>query len=179
MVNLQKGFTLIELLVVIAIVSILSSILLVAIDPVAQTQKADDAKRLAMINQLQKALELYNLDHGQYPPRHVYTHGSQHDVSDFMSDLSPYMEIDLMDNLWQESNSVFWYSTHSDNDYQTYGLGIALLSPSNHHYEVNTNDGGYYNSLYEVGQNPRYCKNKYSGSDGTWWTYNSVCNGGD
>lgn len=42
--KIQKGFTLIELLVVIAIIGILAGILFVAIDPQAQTNKAEDAK---------------------------------------------------------------------------------------------------------------------------------------
>jgi len=111
MVNLQKGFTLIELLVVIAIVSILSSILLVAIDPVAQTQKADDAKRLAMMNQLQKALELYNLDHGHYPPLiQVHTYGTGNQKEEFQDALAPYMEINLDDPIfgpWPSGDNPF------------------------------------------------------------------------
>jgi prepilin-type N-terminal cleavage/methylation domain-containing protein len=44
MIKFQKGFTLIELLVVIAIIGILAGILFVAIDPLAQTNKAEIAK---------------------------------------------------------------------------------------------------------------------------------------
>ena len=45
----QKGFTLIELLVVIAIIGILAGILFIAIDPSAQTNKAEDAKRQSQV----------------------------------------------------------------------------------------------------------------------------------
>ena len=47
MIKIQKGFTLIELLVVIAIIGILAGILFVAIDPAAQTTKANDSKTKA------------------------------------------------------------------------------------------------------------------------------------
>jgi general secretion pathway protein G len=63
----QKGFTLIELLVVIAIIGILAGILFFAIDPADQKVRAEDAKRIAIFNGVQKALDLYLLDNGHYP----------------------------------------------------------------------------------------------------------------
>ena len=67
--EIQKGFTLIELLVVIAIIGILAGILFVAIDPLAQNEKATDAKKIVFVNQLVKALELYKFKHNnnKYP----------------------------------------------------------------------------------------------------------------
>jgi len=62
----QTGFTLIELLVVVSIIGLLASVLLVAVNKTRI--KARDAKRVADIAQIQKALELYYDDNGQYPP---------------------------------------------------------------------------------------------------------------
>lgn len=61
----NKAFTLIELLVVIAIIGILTTIAIVAL----QSSRADsrDAKRLADVRQIQKALEMYFLENGSYP----------------------------------------------------------------------------------------------------------------
>src|SRR3989344_2300263 len=59
------GFTLIELLVVIAIIGILASIVLAALN--SARQRSRDVRRLADINQLQKAIELYYDDAGSYP----------------------------------------------------------------------------------------------------------------
>ena len=63
--KLQKGFTLIELLVVIAIIGILSTLAIVALSDVRA--KARDAKRVADVQQISKALDLYYADYGIYP----------------------------------------------------------------------------------------------------------------
>lgn len=61
----KSAFTLVELLVVIAIIGILSTLAVVAL----QSSRADsrDAKRLADVRQMQKALEMYFLENGTYP----------------------------------------------------------------------------------------------------------------
>lgn len=61
----KKGFTLIELLVVIAIIGILSSIVIASLN--TARVKARNTKRLADINQLIKAIEMYHTDNGFYP----------------------------------------------------------------------------------------------------------------
>ncbi len=63
--NNRKGFTLIELLVVIAIIGLLSTLAVVALG--SARQKANDAKRLSDIKQIQTALELYYTDQNGYP----------------------------------------------------------------------------------------------------------------
>ncbi len=60
-----KGFTLIELLVVMAILGILST---VGLNSFRLSQmKARDAKRKSDLGQVQRALEMYYSDHGNYP----------------------------------------------------------------------------------------------------------------
>jgi len=61
----KKGFTLIELLVVIAIISLLSTIVMSALNN--SRIKARDTQRVAQIKELQKAIEAYTSVHG-YPP---------------------------------------------------------------------------------------------------------------
>lgn len=73
--NNRKGFTLIELLVVIAIIGLLSTLAVVALG--SARQKANDAKRLSDIKQIQTALELYYTDQNGYP-----TAGSAVDLGD-------------------------------------------------------------------------------------------------
>jgi len=61
----QKGFTLIELLVVISIIGLLASVVLVALNS-ART-KARDAKRVADLQQIAKAAELFYDSQNKYP----------------------------------------------------------------------------------------------------------------
>jgi prepilin-type N-terminal cleavage/methylation domain-containing protein len=63
---LHRGFTLIELLVVIAIIGILASIVLASLN--SARQKGRDARRIADLNQYQKALTLYYDDNTQQYP---------------------------------------------------------------------------------------------------------------
>lgn len=63
----KDGFTLVELLVVIGIIGILVAAALLVLNPIAQFQKANDAKRKGDLAQIQRALEIYYHDLGKYP----------------------------------------------------------------------------------------------------------------
>lgn len=60
------GFTLVELLVVISIISLLSSVVYASLN--TARAKARDSQRIAALDQIKLALELYYDNHGQYPP---------------------------------------------------------------------------------------------------------------
>jgi len=61
------GFTLIELLVVILVIGVLSGVLLGVVNSSGVRGKARDAQRKADIKKIQTALELYFVDHREYP----------------------------------------------------------------------------------------------------------------
>jgi len=94
-----NGFTLIELIVVIGILGILASATLLALNPFAQFQKANDAKRKADLSQIQKALESYYQDYQVYPDSLNYqldpvtTPPSTKTKLDWGSSWQPYMDV--------------------------------------------------------------------------------------
>lgn len=61
----RAGFTLVELLIVIVVIAILASISVVAYNGIQA--RARDAQRKHDIQTIARALELYYIDHGQYP----------------------------------------------------------------------------------------------------------------
>ncbi len=61
----HRGFTLIELLVVIAIIGLLASIVVASLASVQG--KGRDARRVADIDAIKKALAIYSVDNGAYP----------------------------------------------------------------------------------------------------------------
>jgi len=65
--RINKGFTLLEILLVIAAIGILAAIVIVAINPLRQIEKVRQAERASEINQLNKAIEQYNIAEGKYP----------------------------------------------------------------------------------------------------------------
>ncbi len=63
--NTNKGFTLIELLVVIAIIGLLATVVMTSLNQARK--KGRDARRVADIDAIRSALELYYDAHGSYP----------------------------------------------------------------------------------------------------------------
>lgn len=93
----DRGFTLIELLVVIAIIGMLSSVVLASLN--GARVKSRDARRIADLNQIRVALEMYFDDNGYYPRSgcgwdcngYRYSYNSSWDT--LASDLSPYITL--------------------------------------------------------------------------------------
>ena len=69
----RSGFTLLELLIVIGLLGVLTTILVAVVNPVSQFAKARDAQRKTDLDNIQKALELYYNDNGEYPPGNNYS----------------------------------------------------------------------------------------------------------
>ena len=63
---IKRGFTLVELLIVIFIIGLLGSVIVVNLS--SAREKARDSYRLASLNQVEKAIELYKNDNNGEPP---------------------------------------------------------------------------------------------------------------
>lgn len=101
----RLGFTMVELLVVIAVVGILATVISrVAIGN--NLAKSRDTKRLADLESIRAALELYYSDNKQYPLREDEGVGGGWEVSsdsDWLTALSPYMAtrpVDPRNGIW-------------------------------------------------------------------------------
>lgn len=104
----------VELIVVIGILSILAVATMMAINPVAQFQKANDSKRKSDLAQIQRALETYYQDNGKYPasstsgPAYRIVR-SDLTVADWGTEWKPYMDILPKDP--SSSDYYVYYST--------------------------------------------------------------------
>lgn len=81
------GFTIVELLIVIVVIAILAAISVVAYSGISAS--ARDAQRSSDIAALTKALELYYIDNGQYPPG-SWAYSDNANWQTLLSALAPY-----------------------------------------------------------------------------------------
>lgn len=79
--SLSKGFTLIELLVVIGILSVLLSIVLIAINPARQFAQANNSQRKSDVVALLNALHQYAAENNGNLPSGVPTQGNSLSIS--------------------------------------------------------------------------------------------------
>ncbi len=63
----KKGFTLIELLVTISLLGVITTVVLMVIDPATRMAQARDVQRKTELREIANALESYYVVHGQFP----------------------------------------------------------------------------------------------------------------
>lgn len=117
----SSGFTLIELIIVIGVLSILALLVLLIVNPFAQFQKANDARRKEDLGQIQKTLEQYYQDNGVYPTGtadHKLTNPQLTPIP-WGTSWSPYMNVVPKD---PDANKSYVYVSTG----QTYWLYAAL-----------------------------------------------------
>jgi hypothetical protein len=72
----------------------------------------------------------------------------------------------------------FNYTSQSD-DWEKYGLEVRMEG----NFDLARSDGGVRDQWYEVGLNPSYCVQNYTGNDQKWLqksgVFNQVCKGGN
>lgn len=154
---MRNGYTIIELLIVTFIIALL--VALIAMSLQGNIARARDAKRLADVTQIQKALALYYDINGKYPPIESANTGPENDGCGlywclFKSYLDPYLKPVPSDPLGLQEEYRYFYGSSIDNDNQKYGLMIRFESESNANKAIN--DGGINDEYYEVGSQTIY-----------------------
>ena len=127
----QKGFTLVELLVVIAIIGILATLLLLQLG--TARQRARDAKRIADVNQVRTALELYFDDNAQYPQQATYAGLSASVVPKYLS----LLPVDPL------SGSTYGYAFNGSNKYHLWAELEQWAQALNSDADINSTAGGW------------------------------------
>ncbi|MDR3519676.1 MAG: type II secretion system protein [Candidatus Pacebacteria bacterium] len=137
--NTHRGFTLIELLVVVAIIGLLSTIVLSSVN--AARLKANIARRLSDMREIQTALENYYDDYGVYPTTGGASQSQCASWGSFAANavipglVSTYMPTFPADPTMNATNSTSCYL------YKSNGTDYALL-------DLAISDVGWTNSMY-------------------------------
>ena len=145
-----KSFTLIELLVVIAIIGLLAALI---IPNLTQTRaKARDARRLADLDQLQKAMELYYNDHNHYP---IWESGCLEEEDNPLITGTPsspaFFTAQYLARIPKDPlPNKYCYYYKSDSTGGNFKIAVYLEKDT----EKAQNDGGTASNYYEVYQGP-------------------------
>jgi prepilin-type N-terminal cleavage/methylation domain-containing protein len=128
----QYGFTLIELLVVISIIGLLSSVVLSSLN--SAKAKARDAKRIAQLNEMRLALELYVDSYAYYPKCGTFTvcssNGYAGDITNLDIKTAGYMSSIPVDPINTGSQYGYYYAT----GYKKIGTNIFTATGLNTDY---------------------------------------------
>lgn len=110
----KRGFTLLELLVVIAIIGLIATIAVAFLDN-ARAQ-ARDTRRLADINNLRDALELYYDENGNYPCSELDRGTEPNGAPTFLPDLLPdYLDRMIFDPINDDDQKLeYEYQSYKD-----------------------------------------------------------------
>ncbi len=185
----SRGFTLIELLAVISIIGLLSATIMTVLG--GERAKSRDARRIADLAQIQRALELYYTENRVYPnfngvntptTANCTTGGTSNDWCGLETALLNFIPKLPRDPAGFQATYAYYYDADTGNGFQSYGL-MARMEHRNNFARV-ASDGGFYTGssgttglYYEIGDQPSYCMRRYAGN---WFgAQTTVCNGGN
>ena len=138
-----NSFTLIELIISVSVLLIISSVLVLKVNPTDSRKKARDNTRLINTAEIDRAINEYLLDNTSYPglPNTLY---KSTNINWIPSSLSKYITVLPIDPLNKDTN--FYYYMHNGNSYE-------INATLEYFSDLMTSDNGNQNSVYEVGNN--------------------------
>src|SRR5690606_39212172 len=118
--------------------------------------RARDSERVNRVNSIAKAIELYKIDNGQYPPIQdgggfESSCGSQTEnwghcdrMQHLANYLQPYMSVvpESLSTATTGSTHYYYYTSSPSNNYQTYGFMVYLEG------DGGDSDGGYFANAF-------------------------------
>ncbi len=152
--NSQKGVTIIELVAVITLLLILTTLVVIFVDPVGHMKKSRDEKRLSDLSVIDRVISEFVLDNKRYPDQEILrksntlpagsTDVAHANLGWIYDDLSAYNSMLPTDPL---NDGDYYYSYfHNSTGYEI-NARLEILT------DEMLNDGGNDLNLYEVGNN--------------------------
>jgi len=141
--NSNKAFTLVELVVSISALLLISSVLLLNVNPGESKKKSRDNKRLLDISEIERSINEYMLDNNSYPgvPNVLY---KSTNINWIPSSLSKYISVLPIDPLNTSDN--YYYYINNGNSYE-------ITARLEYFSDLMANDNGNQQNTYEVGNN--------------------------
>ena len=142
-----SGFTVIELLVVIAIIGLLASIILVVLS--GARAQARDAERKAEVDAVRKAVEIYYIEHDQYPKKTEWAKLEEDPTLDTGEKFSqavgtwlPTIPKDPLYGQTKETGEPYSYQYKTNDNAKEYKIHTEMETGSYVAYETYSSGGG-------------------------------------
>jgi prepilin-type N-terminal cleavage/methylation domain-containing protein len=165
---MKKGFTLLELLIVIGILAILSTTMIIVINPAQILKKARDSQRISDLNTMKTAIAFYVTETAAPSIGTVYSTKTYSDV--LAVDCGAGAGVSTSTS--QVTNGTGWVPVNFDG--MTGGSPIGSLPTDPNKTVIAANPGRYY--VYQVGSETAYTFKLVANMESTYY---STSGGGD